>query len=319
MSRLARFLSTEQSFPLPLGSRIGDNSVRGYYIDMSVKADDPVLLPRWERSTGEVLWVAIAQWALGCYERYLETGDERWLAGMRTGGDTLVRNMRDDGGLWHTTALGHTFPLRPPWLSAMAQGEAASVLVRLYLETGEDGYAEAARRALEPLSVDGRDRGTRAYLDGGPWLEEYPTEPPSFVLNGGIFAIWGLYDVAVGLDDSRARSEFDASAATLHASIHRWDTGRWSRYDLFPHPFMVNVASLAYHALHTNQLRAMQRIAPDDRVAAVLARFEQYASSPWLRRRAFAAKSAFRVAVPRNKRLARIWPGPMRQAVRGAS
>jgi hypothetical protein len=198
----------------------------------------------------------------------------------------------------------------------MAQGEAASVLVRLHLETGEDEYAAGALRALEPLYVPTPDGGTRASLDGGPWLEEYPTEPPSYVLNGGIFAIWGLYDVAVGLDDPRAGEEFRACAGTLARNVHRWDTGSWSRYDLFPHPFMVNVASLAYHALHTNQLRAMERIAPDKRVAAVLARFERYGSSSALRARAFARKSAFRLAVPRNERLARVWPGPMRKALR---
>jgi heparosan-N-sulfate-glucuronate 5-epimerase len=198
----------------------------------------------------------------------------------------------------------------------MAQGQAASVLVRLHAETGSDEYAEGALRAVLPLYVDTPDGGTRAYLDGGPWLEEYPTEPPSYVLNGGIFAIWGLYDAAVGLGDSRAREEFDACADTLARNAHRWDTGAWSRYDLFPHPFMVNVASLAYHALHTNQLRAMQRIAPRPEVAEVAARFERYASSQALRARAFAAKSAFRLAVPRNERLARLWPGPMREALR---
>ena len=318
MSRVARFLSTEQSFPIPLGSHIGDGSIRGYYIDMRVKAAEPALPRGWDRFTGEVVWVAIAQWALGCYEHYLHGGDDRWLSAMRDGGDLLLRNIGEDGGLWQSYLLGHTFPVVPPWISAMAQGEAASVLVRLHHETGDDRYAEGALRVLPPLSVDTPDGGTRAYLDGGPWLEEYPTDPPSYVLNGGIFAIWGLYDVAVGLGDERARREFESCAETLHRNVHRWDTGHWSRYDLFPHPFMVNVASLAYHALHINQLRAMQRIAPDERVAEVMARFESYSDSGVLRARALAEKSAFRLAVPRNKRLARVWPGPMRRALRQA-
>ena len=319
MSRVARFLSTEQSFPIPLGSQIGEGSVRGYYIDMRVKAAEPALPPSWARFSDKTLWVAIAQWALGAYEHYLESGDDRWLTGMRDAGEFLLRNVGDDGGLWQTFLLGHTFPLAPRWISAMAQGQAASVLVRLHLATGEDRYADGALRVVEPLYVDTPDGGTRAYLDGGPWLEEYPTDPPSFVLNGGIFAMWGLYDVAVGLGDDRARREWGLCAGTFHRNVHRWDTGHWSRYDLFPHPFLVNVASLAYHALHMNQLRAMQRIAPDDRVAQVLARFEGYADSAALRARAFAAKSAFRLAVPRNSRLARVWPGPVRGSLRAAA
>jgi heparosan-N-sulfate-glucuronate 5-epimerase len=318
VSRLAQFLSTEESFRLPLGARIGDGSVAGYYIDMRVKAPEPALPAEFARAAGEVNWDAVAQWALGCHEHWLETGDGRWLEAMRAGGEVLVRNTDADGGLRHTYLLGHTFPLLPPSLSAMAQGQVASVLVRLHAATGSDEFAAAALRVLEPLYVDTPDGGTRAYLDGGPWLEEYPTDPPSYVLNGGLFAVWGLYDVAVGLGDARARSEFDACTATFARNAHRWDTGSWSRYDLFPHPFMTNVASLAYHALHTNQLRAMQRIAPDAHVGEVLERFERYGQSRALRARAFAAKSAFRLAVPRNQRLARVWPGPMREALRQA-
>jgi hypothetical protein len=285
---------------------------------MRVKAPRPALPEGWADWTGERNWDVVAQRALGCHEHYLDSRDRRWLDAMREAGDLLLRRMDPDGGLRHSYLLGHTFPLLPPSLSAMAQGQAASVLVRLHLETGEDEYAAGALRALEPLYVDTPDGGTRAHLDGGPWLEEYPTDPPSYVLNGGLFAIWGLYDVAAGLSDPRARSDFDACLDTFARSAHRWDTGRWSRYDLFPHPFMVNVASLAYHALHTNQQRAMQRIAPRTEVRDVLAHFERYAESRALRARAFAAKSAFRLAVPRNKRLARVWPGPTRAALRTA-
>jgi heparosan-N-sulfate-glucuronate 5-epimerase len=318
MSRVAKFLSTEESFRLPLGSRIGDGAVAGYYIDMRVKASRPALPAGWATLRGERNWDMVAQWALGCHEHYLESRGERWLAAMRAGGDLMLRNMDERGGLWHSYLLGHTFPILPPSLSAMAQGQAASVLVRLHIETGSDEYAAGALRALQPLYLPTPEGGTRAFLDGGPWLEEYPTEPPSYVLNGGLFAIWGLYDAAVGLGDSHARSEFDATADTFARNADRWDTGSWSRYDLFPHPFMVNVASPAYHALHVNQLRAMQRIAPRAEVAAVLERFERYAASGALRARAFVGKSLFRLAVPRNKRLARVWPGPTRRVLRGA-
>ena len=315
MSRLAEFLSTEASFPLPLGGRIGDGEVAGYYIDMRAKAPAPSF-PDDLRGTGDVNWDAVAQWALGAWEHHLGEGGDARLAAMRDAGDHLVAHQQSDGGFVHTYLLGHTFPLLPPSLSAMAQGQCASVLVRLHRATGEDAYAQAALRALEPLYVATRDGGTRADLHGGPWLEEYPTDPPSFVLNGGLFAIWGLYDAALGLGDERARSEWEACAETFTRNVHRWDLGWWSRYDLFPHPVLPNVASIAYHALHTNQLRAMQVIRPRPEVARVLARFERYSASRIARASGFAGKSAFRLVVPRNQRLARVWPGPVRAALR---
>jgi hypothetical protein len=148
----------------------------------------------------------------------------------------------------------------------------------------------------------------QARLGDGAWPEEYPTDPPSYVLNGGIFALWGLYDVREGLGDEDAAREFEQGAGVLAANLHRWDTGYWSRYDLFPHPVM-NVASSFYHALHTSQLEAMQVIAPRPEFESAARRFAGYAERRTNSGRAFARKVLFRLAVPRNELVGR----PMRR------
>jgi len=153
-----------------------------------------------------------------------------------------------------------------------------------------------------------RAGGARAALGGGPFFEEYPTEPPSFVLNGGIFALWGCYDVGLGLDDTPAAEDFTAGVDTLAGNIERWDTGYWSLYDLFPHPGLPNVASSAYHSLHIMQLRAMQIIAPRPELRDTVARFEGYEESRGNATRAFAEKALFRVITPRNRVLAHRAP-----------
>ena len=182
----------------------------------------------------------------------------------------------------------------------MAQGEGASLLTRLYLATRDERYAAAARRAVRAMSLPSDAGGVQATLDGRPWPEEYPTAPPSFVLNGGIFALWGYYDVGAGLQDADAARAFEQGADMLAANLHRWDTGYWSRYDLFPHP-VLNVASSFYHALHTSQLEAMNVIAPRREFADTAKRFAGYAESRLSRNRAFARKVLFRLAVPRNE------------------
>jgi hypothetical protein len=120
------------------------------------------------------------------------------------------------------------------------------------------------------------------------------------VLNGGIFALWVLYDVGAGLGDAEAARAFAAGVDMLAAHLHRWDTGYWSRYDLFPHP-VLNVASSFYHALHTSQLESMNVIAPRPEFADTAKRFAAYAGSRRCRNRAFARKVLFRLAVPRNE------------------
>lgn len=308
-SRLRRradsFLS--RSFGIGPGVHAEPGAVRGYHVDMRVKAGAPTIPEAWPREPGAALWVFLAQWALGCFERHVAGEGEEWLEGARAGADLLLEGQRADGALVHRFGFPHTFPLRPPWVSGMAQGEAASLLVRVGAATGDERYADAAVRALGPLEVPSAEGGASALLDGRPFPEEYPTEPPSLVLNGGIFALWGLHDVAAALGEERAHRRFEDGVDALAESIDRWDTGYWSLYDLFPHP-VPNVASAAYHALHSIQLRATDMIAPRPELAAAADRFEAYGRSRACRYRALVRKAVFRAAVPRSARLARALP-----------
>lgn len=313
---LAQFFSTPDAFHEPVGSHIEPGAVHGYYVDLTVKTREPRWSARWP-AFGTFPWVAVCQTGLGSFERHVAGEGEEWLVFARDVGDRLLASLaaggRLDGALVHTFDFPHTFPLRAPWVSAMAQGQAVSLFVRLARATGDERYAAAARRALGPLFVPSGEGGVHALIDGRPWPEEYPTQPPSCVLNGGIFAFWGLHDAAVGLDDGRAREAWEQGVETLAATIGRWDTGSWSRYDLFPHR-VANVSSLAYHALHISQLRATDLIAPRRELRSAAERFERYAASRRAVAGAFARKALFRLAVPRDERLARHLPWASRTA-----
>lgn len=298
------FFSSARSFSLPAGTQFGPDGVRGYYIDLRVKAEEPV----WpHESLGRLedrLWVRVHQWGLGAYERYLAGEGDQWLQNAIDVGEYALSQQLAAGerdGLWlNRLPYTKTFQLAAGWPSAMAQGEGASLLTRLYLETRDERYAGAARRAVRAMSIPSDAGGVQATLDGSPWPEEYPTAPPSYVLNGGIFALWGYYDVSAGLGDADAAQAFEQGAGMLAHNLYRWDTGYWSRYDLFHHP-VLNVASSFYHALHTSQLEAMNVIAPRPEFADTARRFAAYAESRLSRNRAFARKVFFRLAVPRNE------------------
>jgi hypothetical protein len=298
------FFSSARTFSLQPGPHVAPGEVRGYYIDLRVKAE-AYGWPEWVRPGQH--YISTAQWGLGCYERYLAGDGERWLDWAREAGRYLLAEQRQGGrldGAWvHADPFPHTFPLPAGWLSGMAQGEGASLLVRLHRETGEEAFADGARRALKPLAVPTAEGGVRSWLEDGSLPEEYPTTPPSFVLNGAIFGVWGYYDVWHGLGDEDAGRAFQEDVATLARNIHRWDAGFWSRYDLYPHP-LLNVASSSYHALHISQLRVLESLTGRPEFAAVRERFERYATSRATRTRAFLHKSLFRLLVPRNRLLA---------------
>jgi hypothetical protein len=187
----------------------------------------------------------------------------------------------------------------------MAQGEGASLLVRAFQETRDARFAEAALSAVEPMRHPVAQGGASALLNGGSFPEEYPTSPPSYVLNGAFFALWGFRDVWIGLSDNDAGRSFQEGVDTLATNLRRWDLGYWSRYDLHPHR-IVNVASPAYHRLHMHLLRAMIDVAPRREFAETLAEFERQAASPTCRLRGLLGKAAFRALVPRNPTLARF-------------
>jgi hypothetical protein len=304
-----RFLSS--SFHLGRGRHVDPSGVRGYPVDFSSKADSPTVLPGFLDDPGRYLWVAHVQRALGAYERYLNGEGEEWLAGARRAADVLVQEQVEggvhEGGWVQLRPYPHTYALDPPWVSAMAQGEGASLLVRLHAETGEERYAHSARRALRLMRVASAEGGASAPLGGHPLPEEYPTAPASFVLNGLIFALWGFRDVAVGLRDAEAAKEFEEGLDGLAATIHRWDTGSWSLYDLYPHR-VDNVASRAYHELHVTQLEAMRELSPRPELTEAAERFARYAASPVRRTVAFGRKVLFRLAEPRSARLAHYLP-----------
>lgn len=302
----AGFFSSARRMSLPAGPASDPDRVRGYPIDLRVKAQSAIW-PAPGLTASDTDFVSIAQYGLGCYERWLSGEGEGWLGTATRVGRYLLGTQEADGSWLNRHSMRHTFLLEAPWRCAMAQGEVASLLVRLCLHTGEAVFAEAAIRALAPLSLPSGDGGVCGLLGGDSWPEEYPTSPPSFVLNGAIFAWWGLRDVAVGLGDGEALAAFERGVDTLAANLYRFDTGWWSLYCLFPHP-VKPVASSFYHALHIAQLEAMHKLAPRPEFEATRIRWTEYLDSGMCRRRAVAAKVLYRVVIPRNRLLGHRLP-----------
>ena len=247
--------------PQPLGRRFGTEDVRGYYLDLSAKttsstADAPErLVP-----------AGLAQLALGWWERSLG-GEERAAAAFESACELLLERAvpQGDALVWPYDVAVPKYGLRPPWFSSMAQGQIASVLVRA-------GAAEKALAALRPLL----DRSEPFVVDlgVGPVLEEAPTTTPSCVLNGWIYALWGVRDVAVGLGSAEAARLFDESVQTLLATLDEYDTGWWSRYSLWAAG--RDLAKPFYHRIHVAQLEALHALTGAPELAAVARRWRGY-------------------------------------------
>jgi heparosan-N-sulfate-glucuronate 5-epimerase len=166
----------------------------------------------------------------------------------------------------------------------MGQGHALSVLARAYHHSGGDTtYLHAALAGLRPFEVASSAGGVLAnFLGRIPWYEEYPTQPASFVLNGFIYALLGLYDLSTVAPSAsqQATQLFRQGMVSLKQLLLLYDTGSGTTYDL--RHFMLGVApNLArwdYHATHVNQLLLLATIDHDPLLTATAERWIGYMS-----------------------------------------
>lgn len=200
--------------------------------------------------------VTIAQYALGRYEDYLH-GDEAGLGDFLIQAEWLRRDLEDDGSLRFDFAVPSR-SLTPGWTSAMAQGEAISVFSRAWTETRDPKWLDAADIAFGPLSRDIQDGGVSDLNGDEVWPEEYPAEPPSHVLNGALFAAFGMYDLS-RIPAARAQEAgqmLEAFSTTLASALPEYERDGWVRYQLSGDAYAIKT----YYGLHIAQLDAFARI-----------------------------------------------------------
>jgi hypothetical protein len=202
--------------------------------------------------------IGVIQLALGWWERSLGAPGPDANRFLETCELALARAERHgDALLWPILTPVPKFGLRPPWHSALLQGQAASIFVRAHLLNGDERWRSAARAAVAPLLKPTGELVTATA--GGPILEEAPSTPASHILNGWISALWGLWDVALAFDDHRVRTVFEGSIDALCAHLPAYDTGWWTRYCLYPHP-IEDLAKPIYHRVHADQVDVLHQL-----------------------------------------------------------
>lgn len=199
----------------------------------------------------------IALYTLAIFQGYVQGGsaDKTLFATFMKGVDSLAQRGVTVGGktYWFIDFYWHN--PRAHWISGMTQGLCVSALVRAFLKTGNSHHLELAQRAARVLSEPIERGGPLMADESGTWIEEYP-KIPVHILNGFIYAIFGLLDGTQFFESGDSRVVLKACISTLERNLHRYDLGYWSRYDLqskFP-------CSPKYHLLHINQVEAMYGI-----------------------------------------------------------
>jgi heparosan-N-sulfate-glucuronate 5-epimerase len=239
-----------------------------YYFDLKVKPDyagafDSKGVPQYNYK-GKLMYfpIQIAEYGMVCCLKYLAYRDGKYLQRFKIAADWLCDSQEPDG-CWLQYSKVTKFNLESPWRSAMAQGVALSCLCRAYRLLHDNKYLNACKMAIRPFLIAVPHGGITREVDGDVFYEEYPSTKANHVLNGFIFSLLGLFDLARLDSHSEAAELFENGVKTLKKWLPRFDIGYWSLYHIGDNKFK-NPASISYHNLHIRQLKSMYLVTGDE-------------------------------------------------------
>lgn len=224
--------------------------------------------------------VTIAQYALSLYRYYLENPNFLAKKEFLKQADWLYNNatIKSNGSaVWE-----YDFPVKdqgakPPWISAMAQGEIISVLVESHSLTGNKKYLDLAHKALKVFMLDIEEGGVRSYWpDGFLFYEEYAVSTKYKVLNGFIFSLAGVYDLYRLEKNPVAKKVFDEGIDSLKKHLENYDALFISYYSANKKPTECKI----YNKVHVKQLSWLYYMTGDRFFLKYAKLFNAYCPSP---------------------------------------
>lgn len=240
---------------------------------------------------------ATAQYALGWYQRW-RRGDASCRPRFFRMADWLTRSIHVDAcgrGFWYYDFDLDAYGAKAPWISALAQAQGIAVLLRAarYGET-PGVYEEASKAAYRGMMAPVSEGGTLLVDGDDVWLEEIVADRLTAILDGYIFALWGVRDLAYHFADREAEGMWVRGIETIRRHLGDFDLGYWSRADLYQKDTPMPSSSF-YHGLHVAQMQVLHRQTGIADFARIAGRWQEQLNSPVARTRAFWAKVAFKL------------------------
>ena len=240
-----------------LGKFFSISEIKGYYNNMMEKVLmqpellESELLPTVKDESGRIIEfpVAIFQYGLGAYDLFLQSGEQKYRDKFIQCCEWALKH-QEENGAWANFFF--IYPQNP--YGAMCQGEGASLLLRGFSDTGNIAYVNAAKKAIDFMLLPLQEGGCTDNSENKLVMLEYTHRPA--VMNGWIFAIFGLYDFILLPDiEKKYVIAFEETVESLLACMPEFTTSYWSMYDL-----CGRISSPFYHGLHIAQMEALYQI-----------------------------------------------------------
>lgn len=181
------------------------------------------------------LAVNIAQYGFIIHQFWIENKREDYFEVLKSCLKVLnsMESIEENGIFFREKYNSIRYNLTKNWVSAMAQGECLSFYLRMYQIMNSALLLEKCHQIFKAMLVPVAENGVKIIDENGfHWLEEYPSTPSSYVLNGFIYALFGIQDYYRVTGSAIAEIELTKYLKTIEKNIERFDAGFWSYYDL---------------------------------------------------------------------------------------
>lgn len=164
------------------------------------------------------------------------------------------------------------------WISGMYQGQALSLYLRAFQMYKDEHYLKTAKLIFNSFQYDYEEGGFKRIDEHGClWFEEYPTSTPSYVLNGYIYSILGIYDYYRVTKDEKALKIWNDCLHTLKTNLHKYDVWYWSVYD----QLKEQLASYYYQKnVHVPLMQIMYQLTGDEMYNHYAVKWEKSLNNP---------------------------------------
>ncbi len=149
------------------------------------------------------------------------------------------------------------YGLKAPWTSGICQGLACSAFLRAYQLTQEPSYLNKAKSAIDFVL-----HAENKLLITGPisskWVEEYPSNPPSFVLNGYLFFLISIIELSTF--DKSYTPHAEQFLESFIKNLHAYQYKHFIAYGLAK----KRLSNVLYQKIHAAQIHHLAKLCNDE-------------------------------------------------------
>ncbi len=206
----------------------------------------------------------ICQWAFANLNEYLKTKETHYLHTYENQINWLLENVEYQGGdptrpLWYNhfdfVHQGQSYP--GPWTGGLGHSLAISLFIRDFRLRGREASLDFAEKLTWFLFLDVEKGGLMCQEARDLFFEEYPKPPFTRILDGLLYMILTVYDLADATGLAHIQEKFEQACDTLERHLSKWDfEGCWSYYDIHGR----QLANPSYHAMNYCMLEVLGRI-----------------------------------------------------------